>query len=394
MLSASTIAHVKATIPVLEQAGPAITAHFYQRMFSHNPELKDIFNLTNQQTGRQQVALFEAIAAYAKHIETPEVLAGAVERIAQKHTSFVVKPEHYAIVGGHLLATLQELAPEVFDEATTAAWAEAYHFLAGIFIDREGTLYEVRRQAQGGWAGERRFRLVAKTPESERVTSFVWEPVDGGAVLSFEPGQYIGIKVHPAGSDYNEIRQYSLSDKSDGRRYRISVKREGNGEQQGLVSNHLHDQVQVGDEVALIPPAGDFFLDQESQSPVVLVSAGVGLTPMMAMLETLCAGNSPRPVHFLHACENAAQHSFKDRVVELAGRHGVNTQVWYREGEALQHSGLMDIAKVKATLPIADGDFYLCGPMPFMASAKSQLLEAGVDEGRIHYEAFGPHVAL
>ncbi|WP_417361829.1 NO-inducible flavohemoprotein [Gallaecimonas pentaromativorans] len=385
MLSAQTIARVKATIPVLASAGPAVTQHFYQRMFAHNPELKDVFNLSNQRSGRQPAALFAAVAAYAQHIENPQVLAAAVERIAQKHTSFVVKPEQYAIVGKHLLATLQELAPDTFDSDTTAAWAEAYQFLAGIFIDREGTLYAQHKAAEGGWEGERAFRLAAKVAESEKVTSFYFEPADGGAVMAFEPGQYIGIKVKPSQGDYQEIRQYSLSAASNGKGYRISVKRED----QGLVSNFLHDQLAVGDEVALMPPAGDFFLDTQSQAPVVLVSAGVGLTPMMSMLETLAQQQPGRVVQFLHACENQIQHSFKARQQELAKAHGVPLRYWYND----QH-GLMDLAPIRYELPLADGLFYLCGPIGFMAAIKGQLLALGVSGERIHYEAFGPHAEL
>lgn len=385
MLSAETISLVKATLPVLANAGTAVTEHFYQRMFAHNPELKDIFNLSHQKSGRQPAALFAAVAAYAQHIETPEMLAAAVERIAQKHTSFLVRPEHYAIVGEHLLATLQELAPDTFDAATTAAWAQAYQFLAGIFIDREGTLYALHERERGGWAGERAFRLARKEPESEKVTSFYFEPLDGGPVMDFLPGQYIGIKVKPSQGDYQEIRQYSLSAAPNGKDYRISVKRED----QGLVSRYLHDELAPGAQVALIPPAGDFFLDTQSQGPVVLVSAGVGLTPMMSMLESLCAQQPGRPVQFLHACETAAQHSFKDRQEELAESPGLTLHSWYNDQQ-----GLMDLAPLRSQLPLGDGHFYLCGPIPFMAAIKGQLLGLGVAEGRIHYEAFGPHADL
>ena len=134
MLTDKHIAIIKTTIPLLENAGSAMTTHFYQRLFVHNPELQDIFNMSNQHTGRQQVALFEAIAAYAKNIENLSALTTAVERIAQKHTSFNIQAEHYAIVGQHLIETLRELAPEAFTSNVEEAWTSAYQFLAGIFI--------------------------------------------------------------------------------------------------------------------------------------------------------------------------------------------------------------------------------------------------------------------
>ncbi len=109
MLDAQTIATVKATIPLLVETGPKLTAHFYDRMFTHNPELKEIFNMSNQRNGDQREALFNAIAAYASNIENPAALLPAVEKIAQKHTSFQIQPEQYNIVGTHLLATLDEM---------------------------------------------------------------------------------------------------------------------------------------------------------------------------------------------------------------------------------------------------------------------------------------------
>lgn len=109
MLDAQTIATVKATIPLLVETGPKLTAHFYDRMFAHNPELKEIFNMSNQRNGDQREALFNAIAAYASNIENLPALLPAVEKIAQKHTSFQIKPEQYNIVGSHLLATLDEM---------------------------------------------------------------------------------------------------------------------------------------------------------------------------------------------------------------------------------------------------------------------------------------------
>lgn len=109
MLDAQTIATVKATIPLLVETGPKLTAHFYDRMFTHNPELKEIFNMSNQRNGDQREALFNAIAAYASNIENLPALLPAVEKIAQKHTSFQIKPEQYNIVGEHLLATLDEM---------------------------------------------------------------------------------------------------------------------------------------------------------------------------------------------------------------------------------------------------------------------------------------------
>jgi nitric oxide dioxygenase len=396
MLSAQTIATVKSTIPLLESAGVAITDHFYKRMFRLNPELKNIFNMANQANGRQQFALFSAIAAYAKNIDNLSVLAQLVERVAHKHTSFFIQPQHYDIVGHHLIETLRELAPQDFTPEVEQAWSEAYGALANIFIDREDTLYKQTQQADGGWLGPRQFTVLSKKAESALVTSFVLAPVDGKPVVSYQPGQYLGIKVQPKHCEYVEMRQYSLSDKPNSATYRISVKRQG-GEVNGLVSNHLHEHVEQGDVISVLPPAGDFFL-QNARIPTVLISAGVGLTPMMSMLEALVASDQLAPITFLHACENMAQHSFGKRVEQLK-KNAVNLSyfTWYlhsQQSEKNAFSGLMELTHLSAPLPILDGHFYICGPTGFMKFIKGQLLDLGVSDTQIHYEVFGPHSDL
>ncbi|MCL9774078.1 NO-inducible flavohemoprotein [Vibrio methylphosphonaticus] len=398
MLTNQHIDIVKSTIPLLESAGPALTQHFYQRMFSHNPELKDIFNMTHQKTGRQSVALFEAIAAYAKNIENLAALSSAVERIAHKHTSFNIKAEHYQIVGLHLIETLRELAPDAFTTEVEEAWTAAYLFLAQIFIDRESALYLESEVAQGGWAGARSFIVSDKIKQSEVVTSFVLTPEDNQAVIGYKAGQYIGIEVSPSKSENIEIRQYSLSQAPNSNNYRISVKKEGAGSQLGLVSHYLHDEVNVGDKVNLMPPAGDFFY-VEKQAPVVLISAGVGCTPMQAILQQLATAKKAEKVTYLHACENQQQHSFLDETETVVEGSGWTTETWYNQpthelSKAGAHQGLMDLANTANPLPLADGDFYICGPVVFMESIVKQLEALGVSRDNVHYEVFGPHAYL
>lgn len=395
MVTDQHIAIVKQTIPLLEQTGPKLTEHFYTRMFHHNPELKHIFNMSHQHSGNQSVALFNALAAYARHIDNLPALAAAVERIAHKHTSFDIQPEHYAIVGHHLIETLRELAGNQFTADIEEAWTAAYQQIADIFIQREGDLYLHNQKSKGGWQGLRPFTVMKKEAESDLVTSFYLEPVDGQSVLDFQPGQYLGIQVQPEQHDYLEVRQYSLSDRSNGRSYRISVKRES-GDVPGLVSNHLHDRVQVGDQLKVMAPAGDFVFSETNQ-PVVLISAGVGSTPMQAILESLAANQHPYPVHYLHACEHAAQHSFKYRVQALEDSLPLMSHTWYRTEDSNDyriHKGVMDLASIQEQLPLHSGNFYLCGPVAFMSFIHQQLTHLGVPANRIHYEVFGPHQTL
>ncbi|MBH0069450.1 NO-inducible flavohemoprotein [Pseudoalteromonas sp. NZS100] len=393
MLSDKTIEIVKSTVPLLAQAGTVVTDHFYKRLFSHNPELKNIFNMANQDTGRQQFALFNALAAYAQNIDNLAVLKEALTRINHKHTSLNILPEHYPIVGAHLIGTLKELLPEQFTPDVEYAWREAYGVLADICITEEAALYEHSKNKHGGWAGTRQFEITNKQAESELVTSFTLTPVDGEAVITHKPGQYLGIKVKPEGAEYEEIRQYSISQKSNAKNYRISVKKELQPKP-GMVSNYLHS-LEQGTIVELYPPAGDFFL-RNITSPVVLISAGVGQTPMLAMLETLLSDNSNQEIMYLHACENTQQHSFSKYLNELnAVYNRLQTMTWFNQAtEGADFTGLMNLNAVQAQLPLSNGDFYLCGPAGFMAFIKNQLLELGVKNEQIHYEVFGPHQDL
>ncbi|GFR71550.1 flavohemoprotein [Elysia marginata] len=401
MLSSETIRIVQSTIPLLESAGTELTRHFYQRMFSHNPELKDVFNLSHQHSGGQPVALFEAVLGYARNIDNLSVLSAVVERIAHKHTSFLITPDQYQIVGHHLIETIRELAGEAATDEVLKAWTEAYQLLANVFIEREEAIYQINENAEGGWRGLRPFRVVRKSRESELITSFYLEPVDGKPVMAFKPGQYLGIKLRPTTSSYAEIRQYSLSDAPNGRDYRISVKRE-TGDVNGVVSNWLHDAVNEGDVVEVMPPAGDFFLCVEEESPVVLISAGVGLTPMLSMLNTQLQNGHHGSLFWLHACENGQVHAFSDDIRAKEKQHErLKSWIWYnhpstvdRPAEDYDFSGLMSLDKVRELIDVPSAHFYCCGPMPFMKMVNAALADWGIEHDRIHYEMFGPHSSL
>lgn len=396
MLDSQTIAVVKSTIPLLAATGPKLTAHFYDRMFEHNPELKHIFNMSNQSNGDQREALFNAICAYAINIENLATVLPVVERIAQKHTSLNIQPEHYAIVGHHLIHTLDEMfspGQEVLD-----AWGKAYGVLADVFIQRESQIYQQGETSTGGWRTLRRFRIIKKERQSEVICSFVLAPEDGGQVLDFKPGQYLGIYIDDERLEYQEIRQYSLTAAPNGKTYRIAVKRE----EQGTVSNYLHHQLNEGDSLRIAPPRGDFFLDISPDTPVALISAGVGQTPMLSMLNTLQRQQHAASVHWLHAAENGRVHAFADEVNCIAeNMSNLSRHVWYREpntqdirGEDYHSQGLMDLSSHQWLVTDPNRHYYFCGPLPFMQFVGRQLLAQGVAAERIHYECFGPHKVI
>ncbi len=392
MLNAEDRAIIKATVPLLESGGEALTTHFYKMMLTEYPQVRPLFNQAHQASGDQPRALANGVLMYARHIDQLEQLGGLVGQIINKHVALQILPEHYPIVGSCLLRAIEEvLGSEIATPEVIAAWGAAYQQLADILIGAEEGMYQQKAEATGGWRGARAFTLVERVRESAEIVSFYFAPVDGKPVLVAEPGQYIGLQLFIDGEE--QRRNYSLSSLGDGRLYRISVKREEGGK----ASSYLHDQLQVGDSINLFPPAGDFVL-AASDKPLVLISGGVGITPTLAMLDA--ALDSGRLVHFIHCARNGAVHAFREHVDALAARHPQLKRFYsYDEddgvslpGDAL---GYLSQAQLEQWLPLErDVDAYFLGPNPFMAAVKRHLQAAGVPQGQSRYEFFGPAAAL
>jgi nitric oxide dioxygenase len=391
MLSNQDRAHVKATVPLLESGGEALTRHFYHLMLDEYPQVRPLFNQAHQASGDQQRALANGVLMYARHIDELEALGPLVEQIVNKHVALQILPEHYPIVGSCLLRAIRAvLGADIATDEVIAAWAAAYGQLADILIGAEERQYSANETATGGWRGGRDFRVVRKDKESTEITSFYLAPVDGGNVIAHQPGQYIGLRLNLNGDEVR--RQYSLSACTNGREYRISVKREHGGR----VSNYLHDHIHVGSVVELFPPAGHFVL-RESDKPLVLLTAGVGITPALSMLES--ARDHGRPIHFIHCARDAAVHAFRDWVEAHADSHPqVRYYFCYSEPQAddqAHASGFLTRELLDSWLPAErDLDAYFLGPTPFMAQVKKHLRELGVPQEQSHYEFFGPAGAL
>jgi nitric oxide dioxygenase len=395
---------IKLTVPALIAHGETLTRHFYQRMFSGDPAVKAFFNPAHQHTGGQQRALAAAICAYAENIERPEVLASAVELIAQKHASLGIQPEHYDIVGKHLLGSIREVLGEAATDSVINAWATAYGVLAGILIKRETEIYAEHREAHG-WHGFEPFVVTRKVNESAVITSFYLAPTGGRPIRPFKPGQYITVRV-PTADGGTTMRNYSLSGRADASEYRISVKREIGiraGDPDGFVSNTLHARITQGDVLQLGPPCGDFTLEDEDPSrPLVLLSGGVGITPVLAMLHAACARRDEREIVFIHGALNGATHAFRREVMQLAEQNP-NLRVHFRysnatasdrEQELADSEGFIDAALLESLLESSDASYYFCGPKPFMIAAHQALTSIGVPSEDLHYEFFGPKQEL
>ena len=396
MATAQTIAIVKATVPVLEEHGTAITTVFYQNMFNEHPDLLDIFNETNQKLGRQQTALATTVLAAAKHLEHLAVLLPQVTQISHKHRALQILPEHYPIVGKHLLGAIKQVLGEAANDDIMNAWTEAYDEIASVFIQVEHGMY-----AEAMWQGFAPFKVVKKVAVATDIAAFTAVPVSDNedsnqaidlSALTLTAGQYITVKTNPKDSDHLALRHYSLCSASTDNGIEFAVRRDNRDEHRGLVSNYLHDDLKVGDTVLLSAPAGDFALNKElmmqDEIPLVLMSAGVGVTPILAMLEAQVAANPQRPIVWVYACQNKDHHAFDAQVEQLLqSAMNVKKHIFYFED-----GQLLDAAWLE-TLP-KPADVYVCGSMPFMESMMDGLvaLDHGVDS--VHYEPFGPKMSL
>lgn len=402
MLEQKTIDIIKSTVPVLEQHGETITTRFYQLMFGNHPELLNIFNHANQKQGRQQKALAGTVYAAAQYIDNLEAILPVVKQIAHKHRSLGIKPEHYPIVGKHLLLAIKDVLGDAATDEIIDAWAQAYNLIADAFISVEVEMYNEAATQQGGWDGFRNFVVDRKVEESDVITSFYLKPEDQRGIASFIPGQYISIKLEINGEEFTHIRQYSLSDAPGKDYYRISVKREaGTANPDGMVSNFLHNDVNEGDILKVSAPAGDFGLDTEKDTPVVLLSGGVGLTPMMSMLKTVVEVQPERKVTFIHAAANGNVHALREEVETLSVLNQVNPFFFYdspteedRLNNRFDVEGYVTLEWLKENVSYQDADFYFCGPVPFMKAINRSLRELGVNEEKIHFEFFGPMGSL
>ncbi|MFC7515970.1 NO-inducible flavohemoprotein [Herbaspirillum sp. GCM10030257] len=396
MVSAVARPYIDASVPVLREHGLAITRTFYQNMFAAHPELTNLFNMGNQASGVQQQSLASAVFAYAANIDNAAALGPVVSRIVHKHASVGIRQEHYPIVGRHLLGAIQEVLGDAATPPLIAAWDEAYSELAAALIQAEKALY-----AQSGTSpGELRAMRVTETRnECENVKSFVLQAVDGCAVPAFKPGQYLSVSVSFDNGN-TQLRQYSLSDAPNGQTLRITVKREKAEENKpaGHVSNWLHDHTVVGDTIRVTHPFGDFTPDTESDSPIVLLSAGVGITPMISILKRIAEANPARHVVFAHATRHSGHHAHRAEITKAKSiMPNLTVATFYEQAsteeiaQGIAFAGRMDVSRL-TPWSYAEASVYLCGPVEFMQAQWRSLIDIGVPANKLHREVFGPEL--
>ncbi|MFJ7629839.1 globin domain-containing protein [Streptomyces sp. NPDC097595] len=395
MLSESSTATVRATLPAVGAAIGDIADLFYRKLFDAHPELlRDLFNRGNQASGAQRQALAGSIAAFATQLveqpdTRPDVMLG---RIAHKHASLGVTPAQYDVVHTHLFAAIAEVLGDAVTPEVAAAWDEVYWLMANALIAIEERLYA----EQGVVAGDvwRAWEVVSRTEETDDVARFRIRPADGSPAPAFRPGQYVSVQIElPDGA--RQIRQYSLSGAPGSALRSITVKRvHGNDAPDGEVSRHLHAEVRAGDRLRVSAPYGDLVLKSD-EAPLLLASAGIGCTPILSMLEHLAESEHRAPVTVVHGDRSPADHALRaDHTALTAKLHDAAAHFWYEnpaDSHPADRTGLVDLSG----LDVPRGTHaYLCGPLPFMRAVRTQLLAKGVPASDIHYEVFGPDLWL
>nr|WP_319800436.1 NO-inducible flavohemoprotein [Flavobacterium sp. N503310] len=385
---------------MLRASGEDLTNYFYARMFKHHPELRNMFNMGNQANGRQKSALANAVLAYAENIEDPSVLIGILKGIGTKHRSLNIQPEQYKIVGTHLIASIGEVVGEAATLPILEAWTVAFYELADIMINLEKGLYEENIAKPGSWNGWRKFVIKKIVEESAEIKSFYLYPEDEKAIADFHPGQFISVQVFVPELNLLQPRQYSLSSTFNPEYYRISVKKESGiaPNPNGWVSNTMHSKSE-GDVISISSPAGLFHLEKDSENPLVLISGGVGLTPMLSMLETNLNSIQNKKTIWIHGCRNESVHAFKDQISALKEEaNHLETFTFYDavtpenviSNEVIQ--GRVDLHKCKDSILLEEARYYICGPEMFIKTQYEALINLNVSQENIFYEEFGPQL--
>lgn len=398
LISTAATDIVRLTLPVIASKIEAITPIFYQRMFAAHPELeRDLFNRGNQAQGDQQRALAGAIAAYASLLVDDEArgVDAVLARVANKHASLGITEDQYPIVYRYLFEAISEVLGEDASPEILHAWSEVYWDMAHSLIDLEDRLYAGSQVAPGEvW---RDLVVRERVQQSPDTVAYGLAHPDGMALPTAAPGQYVSVQVTLA-DGARQIRQYSLTRAPRQQQWGITVKAvpaatvDGVDVPVGQVSNFLHQNVFEGDHLRCSLPYGDLVLE-DRPDPLLLVSAGIGCTPIIGMLHYLARTGPERDITVLHADQSPARHAHRrelsDLVDQIPSAHLIH---WYedlglRSTTGTVRHGLINLDDIHIDPSVRA---YLCGPPAFMDVVRQHLLDHQVPAAHINYEVFGP----
>ncbi len=384
---------VAATAAVVAEHADEITRTFYPSMFAAHPELLRVFNQANQAIGEQPKALAASVVAFATQLVDPNApdFTPVMNRIAHKHVSLGISSTQYTIVGKHLLGAVKTVLGDAITPEVAAAWDEVYWLFGCSLIAEEARLYALAgTDPEHPW---RDYRVVERFEESDDVFSLLLAPVTG-EVPAHSTGQYVAIAVDLPDGD-RQPRQYTISSGPRGDTLRVTIKRVRgtDGAPDGRVSTWLHANAKPGTILQVSQPAGDVVLDG-SEAPLVLVSAGIGITPIAAIMEDLSRRQPDRQVRLFHADRSHEHHALYSGLRrQVLAMSDARAQNWYEadaDSAPTLHparEGLMDLSDIAVP---ADAEVFMCGPLPFMQMARRMLVDKGIPGESIHYEVFGP----
>ena len=389
MMNSKQEAIVQNTLPLVAENLSKIIDKFYQILLDENPALKNVFNSTNQKTGLQSKSLANSIAVFAMNYSNLNAIQDMIRQIAHKHCSIGVTPEQYTIVGTTLLAAIDNILGDVVTEEIRDAWAAFYWTFADILIKTEKELYFSTPTLNKNQF--KSFKIVNKIAEAINVFSLYLKPEDG-CLYGFKPGQYVSVKVKLG--EYEQIRQYSLSDIQNQEYIRITIKREENYDSDSIaVSNYIYDNLVVGDTLDVSAPFGTFVLNS-STSNITFISAGVGITPVMSMLKTLMHNQGQQKINFIYLVENSDHHIFKQELKSIQGLN-LNKFIYYKnplirdiidQDYNYANFDFNDLQKYA----FQDMEYYVCASDNIINKINVTLTSLGIDKNKIHDETFQP----
>ncbi|NQD99428.1 globin domain-containing protein [Staphylococcus xylosus] len=370
---------IKETVPVLQQKGEEITSYFYNRMFTRHPELKNMFNQTNQKKGLQSTALAQSVLAAAINIDDLTRIMPVVKEIAYKHCALQVPEAGYDIVGENLLAAIQNVLGLPEDDAIIATWAKAYGEIASVFINVEKDIYN-----EMTWDGFKPFEIINIEPTTSDIKAFTVKS-DEYNLSKFEAGQYITVDVESDKLEYRAKRHYSIVE-GDEHTLTFAVKRDVTDSHEGEVSTILHDEMQVGGTINLSAPVGGFGIVNDT-APQLFIGSGIGVTPLIPMFNEITKSNVK--VDFIQNVESVQEIPFNNKIEDIANNNDNASYIIHDK----QKNGYIDATYLSQFIS-ADTEIYVCGGVKFLQSIITTLKEIGVEEQRIHFESFIPRLSV
>ncbi|AGZ26414.1 MULTISPECIES: globin domain-containing protein [Staphylococcus] len=370
---------VKETVPVLQDKGVEITSNFYARMFKQHPELKNMFNQTNQQRGLQSTALAQSVLAAAVNIDHLEAILPVVKEIAYKHCALQVPPAGYDIVGENLIAAIKEVVGLDDDHEIIKTWKKAYQEIADIFISVEKDIYKDML-----WDGFQPFKVETIEQVSSDIKAFTVSSNEYD-LSQFVPGQYITVDVGSEKMPYRAKRHYSIV-KGDKNHLTFAVKRDVTTEHEGEVSTILHDEYQEGDNINLTAPVGPFHVVEKDNKQLFLGS-GIGVTPLVSMFNEVVNDNGQ--AQFIQVTNDVNDAPFSSLLTSIANEDAQATYNLHDKNK----NGYIGSEQLKQWID-DDTEIYVCGGKSFIQSMIKALKELNVDESKIHYETFIPKLSV